>query len=430
MPTEIQLEKTLSSLRPLPGEGFYRRMASVPWRTVRNPSRQRRIVFAAVLAVMLFGVFLVATPQGRALAQQILGYFTTTTQKYLFPSFEPTSTPVPTHILTSVASTVQTTPAVDAAQCGPTVSPVSSTFLCQLINAESEIGFPIKTFPADRIRLTFEILVVLPEMDLVAIHFTAGSTFYTIMEGTGDFPSDEYWNPAVPEDAIRQVMVAGHPAEFVAGGWYVTAWDPDYPAFRLRWKEDNRWFDIYIESSEIENPEKGTEEEIIGLAENLVTHSQGVERLAGADTPTVSQQAGFTILEPTILPMEFRLCNADYVDQTQSLLPRYVDIHYCRLETGTTVNSLGSLDIIEAPASEPGELRWVFDAMYTGYGVTTASEDVQIGGAAGKYLINEKGEALLWTAGDLKLMIVNFSKASEGGRLGKANLIAIAESLK
>jgi hypothetical protein len=429
-PTEAQLERIFSAMHPVPGQRFYRRMANAPWQKTRIPSLRFRFAFAAILAAMLFGAFLLATPQGRVLAQQILGYFKTTTQKYLFPSFEPTNTPVATYILTSGASIVHLTPAVDAAQCGATVSPVSSTFPCQLINAESEAGFPIKTFPADRVHLTFKILVVVPELQIVVIHFTAGSAFYTMMEGTGDFPSDEYWNPGVPVDAVRQVEVAGHPAEFVAGGWYVTAWDPDYPAYQLRWKEGNRWFEIFKESSEIENPEKGAEEELIGLAENLVTASQGVERLAGADTPTVSQQAGFTILEPTILPEVFRLCDANYVSRTQTLIPPYVDIHYCRLEIGTTVKSLGSLDIVEVPASEPGELRWIFNTMYTGYVESTKSEDVRIGGAIGQYLINEKGEAVIWTAGDLKLMIVDFWTPSEGGQLGKADLIAIAESMK
>lgn len=429
-PTETQIERIFSAMQPEPGQRFYRRMTNAPWQKIRNQNLRLRYAFAVILPVVLFGAFLVATPQGRALAQQILGFFRTTTLKYLPPP-TPTNTPVPTYALSAGMVIVQSTPAVNTTLCGSTVSPISSTFPCQLINAEAEVGFAIKTFPADRIHLTFKVLVVVPELpQAVAIHFTDGPAFYTLSEGIGDFPSDAYWNPGVPENAVQQVQVAGHPAEFVAGGWNVTTWDPDYPAYWLRWKEDNRWFDIQIWNSDEENPKTGVKEEIIGLAENLVTPSQGVEGLAGADTPTVSQRAGFKIVEPKILPDIFQLCSADYVEWTETMLPRYVDIHYCWLETATTVKSLGSLDIVEAPVSEPGELRWVFNTMYTGYAESNSSEDVQVGGSVGQYISNEKGQALIWTTGDLKFMVANFWTPSEGGRLGKAYLFAIAESMK
>jgi hypothetical protein len=395
-----------------------------------------RFAVVALSILLLVVGFLVATPQGRALAQQVLGYFKTTKEKYPPRSTPaPTYTPEPTYVISGGAVTVQATPAVDPNQCGPTVSPVSSTFPCQLINAEAEAGFEIKTFPADRVQLKFDLLVVLPDRRIVSIGFSGVDTnpdsamdiaiIYAIAQGVGDFPADDYWSPVVPENTVQQVQVGIYPAEY----YFV-----DYTSMviaELRWMESGRWFDIYYQGVS----EEGIQGKIIGLAANLVTASQGVEKLAGADTPTVAQRAGFDLMEPTTLPKGFQLCSADYVgleSDLEQMLPQYVSIQYCLWEEGTSRGGAapGVLQIIESPVAGRGQLRWVFDRLVDGHEAPTMSEDVQVNGVTGQYLANEMGQALIWTEGDLRLMIVFTWTSSYGGRLGKEDLITIAESMK
>jgi hypothetical protein len=391
-----------------------------------------RPAFAAILVVVLAALFFVVTPQGRAIARQILGFFTTTTQKYFPPSFEPTRTPAPTHGIPAGLVPVPIPTAVNKSLCGETVSLVSSTFPCQLRNAQSEAGFELKTFSADRLKAQFEFLIVSPEArPVVQLVFRDGDALYVIGQGLGDFPSgcDSPWC-TVPDDAVQEVRVGPHPGEYVAGNWVSSMnagmwWYPDQPVHQLAWRESGRWFLIVA----ILPPQDGIMEKLIDLAENLVTISRGIEKLAGADTPTLEQQAGFNILEPTLVPKDFRIFGATLYQNDDALYAGYaldvtdmVTIEYVLFEKGTMA---AELKFYEMPASIPADLLWKFDRKET-----TTVEEVRVGGMPGQFLANANGQALVWTRGDLKLMITFTWTVAYGGRLDSRQLTAIAESMR
>lgn len=419
------IEEQLSRIRPLPGPRFQRRMAAAPWARsgLRNPRLQ--VLLAAALAVVLLVVFLFTTPQGRAIARELFGLFPTTTDKYYALSLTGTPTARPTYVITAGLAAVQPTPAANPDECGPTVSPASSTFVCQLMNAEAALGFEIQSFPADRIDLEFYFLNADLEAGFVNLTFRSELAFYSLAQGLGDFPAAiEPWG-LVPDDAIRQVRVGGRPGEYVSGGFVPVegsgglSWDPSNPSHRLRWKAGDRWFEI---SRFLGYPDDRMAEHLVGLAETLVTLSQG-RKLAGADTPTVEQQAGFGIQEPALLPEGFHFCGASYVGDLPVNIPNTVVLNYCYQQDG---RSAGFLNIYQTPAAN-GKASFFYEFAASPGNLVTV-EDVIIGASTGKYLVDDDGYAgLLWEHEDSQfLMTFN----GLGGRLGKDDLIAIAVGMR
>jgi hypothetical protein len=403
------------------------------------PTQSRRWLrpaLAGILLLALIGLLFIATPQGRALARQILGYFQTTTEKYFPPSFKPARTPVPTASIPAGLVAVAPVPAVNKALCGETISPLSSSFRCQLINAQNEVRFEILSFPADRLKTKFSYLHVDRELPEILLVFYADGVYYRIEQGLGDFPSDcaEPWC-GVAEDAVQAVHVGSYPAEYAAGGWVSPQnsgkwWYSNVPQYRLRWKEGGRWFEIAVDLA----PQDGMKEKMIGLAENLVSISQGIEKLAGYDTPPVEQQAGYDILEPGLLPKDFQFCGVNYSHDDQALsqgfapyLADLVTVDYC-LIVGR--RGVAFLHFDQMPISIPADLKWKFFNVTSLHQEVTAVKDVQIGGIPGQFLANELGQALIWTKEDLNLMITFTQSSAYGGRLDQTDLIAIAVSMR
>lgn len=426
IPSLDWIEKELTRIHPLPGARFKRRMASAPWTRAGLRSPRLQILLATALAIVLFVVFIFATPQGRAIARELFGLFPTTTQKYYVLSLTETPTARPTYVITTGLATVQPATAANPDECGPTVSPASSTFVCQLMNAEAALGFEIQSFPADRIDLEFDFLLVDPDAHLVNITFKSELAFYSLTQGLGAFPASiEPWG-LVPDDAIRQVHVGGHPAEYVSGGFVpidgsgAITWDPSNPTYRLRWKAGDRWFEI---SRFLGYPDDRMVENLIGLAEHLVSVSQGAHRLAGAGTPTVEQQAGFDIQEPAVLPEGFHFCGASYIGDIPGSIPNTVVLNYCYEEES---RSTGFLNIYQTPLTN--ERAGFFYEFAASPGNLVTLEDVAIGAGAGKYLVDDDGyTGLIWEHGSNQYLMT-FS--GRGSRLGKDDLIAIAGSMK
>ncbi len=431
------IEERMHDFQPTPSQSFYRRMDRAQW--TPSAAVHRRMYAGAGIAIVVFVFLLVFTPQGRALAQQIIGFFATTTEKYFPPSFEPTRTPVPTHSIPISLVIVEPIPAVNMDLCGEMIAPLSSTFPCQLINAEAEAGFEIRSFPADRLKVIFDFLYVDRNLPEVLLSFHADGVFYQINQGLGEFPSScpEPWC-GVAEDAVQAVKVGPYPAEYAAGHWVSQPnspnagkwWYSEDPYYRLRWKEGSRWFEISVEQA----PKEGMKEKLIDFAENLVSISNGIDTLAGFDTPPVEQQAGYNILEPGLLPKEFQFCGASYHHDDQALsqgytpyLADFVTVRYCLIKDR---RSVADLYIYEMPISIPAELEWMFYALTSRHQEPTTAEEVRIDDLTGKILSNELAQALIWTKEGLKLMMTFTRSSAFGGRLDHTDLTAIAESMK
>lgn len=251
--------------------------------------KQHQLAIYAGLVLILTIAFLMLTPLGQAFAQQILGYF--------IPTSENASFPVPEAALTAQANPDQVYPTE-----APTPSPISAKacfqadaeekYVCDMAFIEKELGDWAKALPFNYGGLEYRGYKIyqIPMSASLILTIEYGPEPYgaiTIMQGQGDFPqtlssdgSDDHWSE-VPTNAIQTVTVNGQPGEYVDGAFVQLiengkpsdkyTWNPEVSMARLRWKEDNTWFQVQRPGV----PEKfrqviGTKDGILKLAESLL----------------------------------------------------------------------------------------------------------------------------------------------------------------
>lgn len=386
----------------------------------------RYAILAALAVIILALVIFLLTPRGRAWAQELFGFFNTTDRTWF--QLEPTPTPLSaTFALSTHVVTPASTPAADAPQCGTAVSPIASTFPCQLQNAEAQLGYQVKSFAAGDSPLVFQMMRVKQDAGTVTIIFDDPATgeVYSLTQGAGDFPTT---SRPVPESAVEQVHVGDYPAAYVSGGFIpggdgrAAYWEPTFPLRELRWQVDGRWLAISASLGTL--AEDQLKERLIDLAAHLVTLSQGSDRLAGAADPPLAERVGFALKEPALLPDGFFFCGAAY-GQRLAPDPNTVIMRYCYEEDGRQVGTMAfyqtpdtnSFDFFQFFVSSPAEL--ILD------------EAVSIGGIRGQYVVESDGHAaLVWAQDGNKLMLELRWSPTYGGRLEKEVLLTVAESLQ
>lgn len=281
----------------------------------------RRIAITALIISALLALFLV-TPPGRAFAQRLVQFFTTTEEKsFPLPTEQvvpapSTPTPPPAKIMPlepagSNPSTPTTTP--DTAYNTPTSK---STYDSQVKAAEAQAGFNAKEFSNDPKGMKFSKVTYTPSTGEIRMEFvvTTGGGYLYLRQGISDFPDPESIWGKVPSDAVEQVSVSGLYAEIVSGAFVVypnataAVWEPG-GQLSLAWRDGKHWFVI----EKLGDPypiEWITKDEMIKLAERLVDErpSNAVPPLDPEYLSTVEQAealAGFEIPAPTVLPVGY-----------------------------------------------------------------------------------------------------------------------------
>jgi len=196
--------------------------------TVR-PHRVPRLTFAisTVVAIALLMTVALATPQGRAFAQNVLQFFRRA---------ESTTFPLqPSQIMTS-----EPDPSVPTA-----VPPVPLTSVAE---AEARVGFGVAELPF--VPDGFNYLGARLYGNAISIEYEAqggGGNLIIMQSQEGFIQSD--WDK-VPADAIVPVKIGELDGEFARGTFVVYAretsatWNPDAPILRLRWVKDDVWFEM------------------------------------------------------------------------------------------------------------------------------------------------------------------------------------------
>jgi hypothetical protein len=392
--------------------------------------RASRVAFVTLTIIALLALAFV-TPRGRAFAQELLAYFTTVSQRFIPPL--PTPLPAPTYTLEARLIPQPTIP-VNHQNCGEVVSPVSSTFICQLQDAQTSLGFVVKSFPVRYVQAPFDFMWVDQEHRTIQLIFRDQQANYYLAQGLGDFPRDSS-GYAIYQEAVQPVRVGAYPAEYARGIFIFPGgrvdqdmvWNPDEPVYHLRWKEDERWYAFTLSTDQFAGLEPAEiQAKMSLLAENLVSLDQGADQLTAGSQLSIKDSAGFTIKEPGLLPEGFQQV-PDPSWGRLTTAPR-VGMHYEYRVNGRWVNSL-SLDQMLIPADDK-TLRWEFSV-----GVNAEAnmgEVVQINGVTGYYL--DGGEAntsaLYWRDDEREYLLMYAWTPNFGGRLDKETLIAIAESLR
>lgn len=279
------LQKTLLERKPHTQQG------GSPMSKTIQPKRYQFALFVGLVAILTLA-FLLLTPQGKAFAQQILGYFVPTDRL---------ARPVPEAALTAQANPDQVYPTeastptpISAIVCPQTDA--QEKYRCDMAFLEKELGDWVKVLPYNYGRLKYLgykiYQVPMTAGEILTIEY--GPEPYgaiAIMQGQGDFPqtlsgdgSDDHWSE-VPANAIQAVTINGQPGEYVEGAFVQRVengkysdkftWTAEVSMARLRWKENNTWFQVLRPGVPEEFRQViGTKEGILKLAEALTKETE------------------------------------------------------------------------------------------------------------------------------------------------------------
>lgn len=201
-----------------------------------------RVIFIAMLTLVLALGMIAAIPQGRALASHVLRFF--------IPS-QGDSFPLPPQDATPNITTTPTFALPMLAGCEDPSA--AQTYRCAITRAEATLGFDVRELPSDPEGFTFINAFPDPHQSLVRLTYARDGGELTITQVLATArPSawEASWG-AVPVDSIEKVQIHDVEGEYVRGMFVVKSqtgtkaeWEPDAPVQRLRWREADRLFEI------------------------------------------------------------------------------------------------------------------------------------------------------------------------------------------
>ncbi len=259
-----EIEGLLKSFELQTSQQFYRSLESAPWISPSHKTtitRNLKFVMAS-LSIMTLIVVLLFTPVGRAIADGIANFFTTIEGE----RFE-----VPEEIILSVT---QHAASDLPGQVSPSESRTVNAYVEEVLETESRIGYDLKEFSEIPSGFTFYAFTEFPEHGIVIIAYESEYGQISLQQGLGDFPNGGSFDQ-VPSHEVQTVNVNNNPAEYVYGYFLVfsgetsATWVSDSSVQRLRWREDDRWFEIELKIP-LDSPGFQDMAGLINLASNLV----------------------------------------------------------------------------------------------------------------------------------------------------------------
>ncbi len=456
-----------SAVEFTPGKRFYRRMSHAAW-TPAGVAR-RRTVTASGLVLLLAATLLAFTPSGRALAQAVLHFFTRSTGDTL-PV--PTSAPLNWEPVTPGAPAPTVTPLALFSECGDFTAPV-----CSVDQVRSKVHFTVRELgqiPAgmhfagatggpERILLSYDNDQSTYGLDLVEEPWTGGSTL-------------AQW-PVGASAQVDTVQVGGVTGEYVRGGFktrqlddptftsvhFDQVWDAAVPQETLHWVAKGVFYSMSTWDADPDH-ELLPKDAFVALASGLTTAPVSAGQIVVPPTATTipvitfegdtysltmeqaESQAGFTVRQPSKLPDIFSLSGA-FVDPAQKIARLFYlepplgpgDPFGLRLSQ-EPVQDLASCGLCGLVRGTYGDFLSQKDKLIIA--ADTVVEDVQVGGVTGQYFEGEWGRGQWLPYSSIltlrfqvdgiayELKYFGFMDANGKVPIGKADLIAIAESIK
>jgi hypothetical protein len=376
--------------------------------------RIQRVVFAVLMIVALVAVALI-TPQGRALAQDILKFFRRAESNVILLSPDQIVSP-------------------EEAQVIPTAAPPAP--LMTISDAYQVVGFG---FLVPEVPDGFVLLGARANSTSISIEYEAqgGGGALIINESLQEFMQSE-WDHA-PVEAISQVKIGNLDAEIVQGGFVVfpgeivARWNPDAAILRLRWIFDGIWFEM-VKLGDVESIEYLDRAALLELAERMMKGSFIL------DVKEVESLAGFDILEPTWLPPVLFFEGAAFEPKEWGSPKNTVKISYYFYSEayGSGLASNGVV-ISQQPIEAVEDCEMGMNCLV---GAGAKVETVQIGDTIGEYVVgvwkaHEAGnwvwdhepylQRVRWQEKGMAFEILYMGPPEE---ITKVTLIAIAESMK
>jgi hypothetical protein len=418
IPNEKQIEALLEKLPPQPGKQLDQRLSDAPWMLpsrqgermdLTQPRRLPRAAFAGLMIVALLSLVFI-TPQGRALAQSIMQFFTRA-ESNTFPVEPPQAPENPSD------------PSM------PTAEPPAA--LVSVAEAEMQAGFDAAELPL--VPEGFNYLGARLYGNAISIEYEAqgGGGNLIIMQSKEGFLQSA-WD-RVPAETVTPVKIGDLDGEFAQGTFVVPAgessaiWNPDAAILRLRWIQGGVWVEM-TKFGDVEAIEYLDQSGMIELAERLTTD---IFPLTIAEAESA---AGFDILEPAWLPESLSFDGAvfessQWGERSQDTVRTFYSFGP-RLASNGIVLRQGPIKSIEACD--------ICDLV----GNSAQVESVQIGNTTGEYAVgvwkaDDAGnwiwsddpwlQTLRWQEDDIAFELLYMGPPEE---ITKADLIGIAGSLQ
>jgi hypothetical protein len=435
MNDESRIESLLENLPPGISPRLEKHLASAPWTPHAVKRRQTFTVISLTIAILI--AFIGLTPQGRAFAQTIFKFFTSTDKVSLPLSKEEVDliyTPAPSFSL----PLVEVTPAPPLP--GDCSKPEAiGTYPCEVQRIENQLGIDLKEFPSTPDHHTFtKIWFYEPpsrNTNIIVIWYqywyqsTGG--LISLTQGVGDFPPDSDWEKA-PVSAIKSVKIGKYDGEYVNGSFGLLNGETRLTwaatGQRIRWKEEDRWFEILDEDS-LGMPGYLDKQGLVSLASSMVYQP------AAEQNPEVSLD-----FIPNIALAE-KICKCNLLKPTE--LPPYMALDYIRYDSQSKSVTLSygwnALRIVQTP---------IESATFTNLDSYQDVETVRVGDVVGQYGISpaektmrerptssayfpvdDAYSVLLWQKNGTVYQIYFNQTYSNGGQLTKEQMVEIAESL-
>ncbi len=399
-----------------------------------------RIKAITATGVFLVGmaIFMIATPQGRVLAQEIIQFFTRQQINQIrIPTSEADLEPQPENV-------------VAASDNQPDQDVGCSTILntgCTIdLLAESvSFGFYLPNEIADMLKFSRAAY----GYNSVVLEYTGLKGTLILLENTVETDDPKMW--MVGEEAeLQAVAIDNRPAEYVEGWWgsdvlqnASIAWDKNLPTRTLRWEKDAVRYTLINLPAQSANGAVGFEmNELIQLAGNLTPIHDVMSQPHASERITISeaeQKAGFKWVEPVWLPNGYTPDKTNYNSEYHAICQYYryhADDYYPALILGQSDWELPGLkDLLAQPTYDGKPVEMALTQMNLGIKGANGNTGVflETGILADRYCGGETSpanRALLWQSNQRTFVLFGQLDAWDGrGFITLSEMVKVAEGV-
>ncbi len=312
IPDEHQVEQMLAQIPLEPGAHLERRLSNAPWRP--RAVACRRVVTGALVGLLALTLFTAITPQGRAFAQGILQFFART---------ESDTRPIPTLALASdpaVPSQAPVSPIIETRlpfedTCGDIYSAH-----CGMDEIRALVNFPVKGLEETAQGLVFSGATGGPEQVILLYQGESVNGLLLVFAEPADAANPL---PVAASAEVEVVSINGLPGEYVQGAWYSiggvnegVSWTTESFAKTLRWDDDAVRYTMTFRAAK-DTGVHLEKSDLLYMAERMTTEAVEIADTfaQSMEIQEISQQVGFTVVEPGWVPGGYSLLKAAYTSE-------------------------------------------------------------------------------------------------------------------
>lgn len=343
---------------------LHARLQTASISTMKGPATTLFRVRHATLivgAIILLGLALLVTPQGKTLAQSIFRFFRQQSDVIALP------TPEPINLVDPALPTLQ-----PSASSAPTVLPAFSEVCGEIAEPKCSIGqirqmvdFPVKGLANIPQGMNFIGATGGPDSVILVYHNDDRYNFrYISINQEKINPADPTQALAVAESAeVEEVTVsAGVTGEYVRGSYFHFAgdstanWDADSDIQTLRWRDGEILYTLtFIGGTDTDNQPVGKLELASLAGELTLSVNQEVSQPYVPERKSIDEVeilAGISVLEPTWLPEGYEFYAAEFLPESSIICLQYrhpgdgKDVEYSLSIAQSSTDTLPSLEAL------------------------------------------------------------------------------------